>query len=102
MFFTGTLSSSDKNNLYLEESNIPAIPTTLFFGKFEYFCKAITITSNGFVIQITKASGQFDLIPSATCFIIFKFIPSKSSLLIPGFLGTPAVIIITSEFFISL
>ena len=39
--------------------------------------------------------------PSATCLIIFKFIPSKSSLVIPGFLGTPAVIIITSEFFVS-
>ena len=37
----------------------------------------------------------------ATCLIIFKFIPNRSSLLMPGFLGTPAVIIMTSEFFIS-
>ena len=42
----------------LDESSIPAIPTTLFFGKPEYFCRAITITSNGFVIQITKALGE--------------------------------------------
>jgi hypothetical protein len=80
---------------------IPAIPTTFEVGKLEYFCKAITITSKGFVIHITKAFGQFSFIPFATCFIIFRFILSRSSLLIPGFLGTPAVIIIKSEFLIS-
>ena len=80
---------------------MPAMPTTLFFGNPEYFCNAITITSNGLVIHITKALGEVFLIPSATCFIIFKFIPSRSSLVIPGFLGTPAVIIITSEFLVS-
>ena len=52
-------------------------------------------------MHITKALGACCLIPSATCLIIFKFIPNKSSLLIPGFLGTPAVTIITSEFLIS-
>ena len=36
-----------------------------------------------------------------TCLIIFRFIPNRSSLVIPGFLGTPAVIMITSEFFVS-
>ena len=77
------------------------MPTTLFFGKPEYFCKAITITSSGLVIHITNAFGDVFLIPSATCLIIFKFISNRSSLVIPGFLGTPAVIIITSEFFVS-
>ncbi len=48
--------------------------------------------------QYIKAGAK---IPSATCLIIFKLIPNKSSLVIPGFLGTPAVIIITSEFFVS-
>ena len=52
-------------------------------------------------MHITNALGAFFLMPSATCLIIFKLIPNKSSLLIPGFLGTPAVIIITSESFIS-
>ena len=51
--------------------------------------------------KITKASGEVFFIPSATCFIIFKLVPNKSSLVIPGFLGIPAVIIITSEFLIS-
>ena len=52
-------------------------------------------------MQITKDSGEFFLIPLATCFIIFKLVSNKSSLVIPGFRATPAVIIITSEFFIS-
>ena len=77
------------------------MPTTLCFGNPEYFCKAMTITSKGFVMHITNAFGDVFFIPFATCFIIFKFIPNKSSLVIPGFLGTPAVIIITSEFFVS-
>ena len=80
---------------------MPAIPTTLFFGRPEYFCKAITITSRGLVIHITKALGEVFFIPSATCFIIYKYIPSKSYLLIPCFLGTQAEIMITSEFFVS-
>ena len=52
------------------------MPTTLLFGKPEYFCKAMTITSNGFVIHITKAFGDVFLIPSATCFIILRLIPN--------------------------
>ena len=34
---TGTFNSNDKNNINLELSKNPAIPTTLFEGKFEYF-----------------------------------------------------------------
>ena len=52
-------------------------------------------------MHITNAFGEVSLIPSATCLIIFKFVPNKSSLVIPGFLGTPAVIIITSESLVS-
>jgi len=85
----------------LDESKIPAIPTILFLGNPEYFCRAITITSKGFVIHITNAFGEVFLIPCATCLIILRFMPNKSSLVMPGFLGTPAVIIITSEFFVS-
>ena len=97
----GTCSSCDKKRLKREVSKTPAIPITLFFGSPEYFCKAITITSRGLVMQITKAFGEVFLIPSATCLIIFKFIPKRSSRVIPVFLGTPAVIITTSEFFVS-
>ena len=59
------------------------------------------MTSSGFVMQITKALGDVFAIPSPTCLIIFKFVPNKSSLVIPGFLGIPAVIIMTSEFLVS-
>ena len=96
-----TLNSSDKNNLKREESKTPAIPTTFSAGRPEYFCNAKTITSKGLVIQITKAFGEYFLIPSPTCFITFELIPKRSSLLIPSFLGTPAVTIITSEFAMS-
>ena len=72
------------------------MPTTFFLEKPVYFCRAITITSSGLVIQITKASGEVFFIPSATSLIILRFILNKSSLVIPGFLGTPAVIIITA------
>ena len=52
-------------------------------------------------MHITKAFGDVLLIPSATCLMILRLIPNKSSLVIPGFLGTPAVIIITSESLVS-
>ena len=55
------------------------------------------MTSKGLVMQITKAFGDVSFIPSATCLIIFKLVPSRSSRDIPGFRGTPAVIMITSE-----
>ena len=57
---------------------MPAIPTILFLGNPEYFCKAITITSNGLVIHITKALGDVFLIPSATCLIILRLIPTAT------------------------
>ena len=50
---------------------------------------------------IADLNPEVVLIPSATCLIIFKFISRRSSLVMPGFRGTPAVIIITSEFFVS-
>ena len=52
-------------------------------------------------MQITNAFGDVSFIPSATCLIIFKLVPSRSSRDIPGFRGTPAVIIITSESLVS-
>ena len=67
----------------------------------ENFCKAQTIASNGFVIQITKEFGAYFFIPSPTDFITFRFMLNKSSLLIPGLRGTPAVTIQTSASLIS-
>ena len=78
---------------------IPAIPTTLFFGNPEYFW-AITITSKGFVIHITNALGDA-LIPSATCFMILRFMLQIISSHTWFLWNSKAVIIITSEFFVS-
>ena len=47
-------------------------------------------------MQITKALGAYFFMPAPTSDITFKFIDNKSSLLIPGFRGTPAVTITTS------
>ena len=93
---TETLNSSAKKCLNLAESRTPAIPTTIFVGNPDALCNTPTIASSGFVMQIIKAFGQFSLIPFPTCFITFVLISTKSSLLIPGFLATPAVTMTTS------
>ena len=47
-------------------------------------------------MQMTKASGQWVLIPSATLAITPAFLPIRSSRLIPGVRGKPAVTMTTS------
>jgi hypothetical protein len=42
-------------------------------------------------MQMTKALGAYFLIPAPTCSITFRLIPSRSSRLMPGLRGTPAV-----------
>ena len=72
------------------------MPTTGCAGRPEYFCSAQTIASSGLVMQMTKAFGQCFLIPSPTDFMTFRLMPSRSSRLIPGLRGTPAVTMQTS------
>ena len=48
-------------------------------------------------MQITKAFGQYFLMPAPTWRITLVLMPIKSSRLIPGLRGTPAVTITTSE-----
>ena len=59
------------------------------------------MASKGLVMHITNALGQYFLIPAPTSDITLRLIDNKSSRLIPGFLGTPAVTITTSESFIA-
>jgi hypothetical protein len=47
-------------------------------------------------MQITKASGAWVLIPSPTAFMTLRLIPRRSSRLMPGLRGTPAVTMQTS------
>ena len=63
---TETLNSSAKKYFNLALSRTPAIPTHMFDFKPAAFCKTLTIASRGLVIQITKALGQFVLIPFPT------------------------------------
>ena len=72
------------------------MPTTFFGGRPLVFCSAHTIASSGLVMQITKASGACALIPAPTDSITFRLMPSRSSRLMPGLRGTPAVTITTS------
>ncbi len=72
------------------------MPTTLDEGRPEKRCSAHTIASSGLVMQMTKASGAYLAMPAPTCSITLRLISSRSSRLMPGLRGTPAVTITTS------
>jgi hypothetical protein len=73
------------------ESSTPAMPTTFLCGRPEAFCSAQTIASSGLVMQMTKASGAYFLMPAPTCSMTLRLMESRSSRLMPGLRGTPAV-----------
>ena len=72
------------------------MPTTFSFGRPENFCSAHTMASSGLVMQITNAFGACALMPSPTAFMTLRLMPIRSSRLMPGFRGTPAVTMQTS------
>ena len=72
------------------------MPTTWLFGRPENFCSAHTIASSGLVMQMTKALGAYFLMPAPTCSMTLRLMPSRSSRLMPGLRGTPAVTMQTS------
>ncbi len=72
------------------------MPTTRFAGNPVASFMTQTIASSGLVIVMTKACGQLVLIAAPTSPTILVLMPIRSSRLIPGFLGTPAVTITTS------
>src|SRR6476646_11196609 len=80
---------------------MPAMPTTLLRGRPLVFCSAQTMASRGLVTQMTKASGAYLRKPAPTCSITLRLISKRSSRLMPGFRGTPAVTITTSASLIS-
>jgi hypothetical protein len=63
---------------------------------FDTFWIAHTIASSGLVIQMTNALDAYFLMPAPACSMTLRLMPSRSSRLIPGFRGTPAVTITTS------
>ena len=72
------------------------MPITLLCGRPENSRRAQTMASSGLVMQITKASGAWVLRPSPTAFMTLRLMPSRSSRLMPGLRGTPAVTMDTS------
>jgi len=67
------------------------LPKHMVCGMPEAFCSAHTMASSGLVMQMTKASGAYFLMPAPTCSITLRLMLSRSSRLMPGLRGTPAV-----------
>ena len=78
-------------------SRMPAMPTTRSFGQPETFFATWHIASSGFETTIRTASGLAATTCSVTDPTIFSFVVTRSSRLIPGWRGSPAVITTTSE-----
>ena len=78
-------------------SRIPACPNTRSFGKPETLFATWHIASSGFETTIRMASGDWATACSVTEPTIFSFVVTRSSRLMPGCRGSPAVITTTSE-----
>ena len=78
-------------------SRMPAWPNTRSLGKPDAFFATWHIASSGFETMIRIASGETAIAASVTAPTIFSFVVTRSSRLMPGFRGTPAVITTTSE-----
>ncbi len=55
------------------------MPTTLLAGRPDFSFITQTIASSGLVMQMTNASGQWVLMPSATWAMTPAFLPIRSS-----------------------
>ena len=78
-------------------SRMPAMPKTRSFGQPETLFATWHIASSGFETTIRIASGEAAITCAVTEPTIFSFVVTRSSRLIPGERGTPAVITTTSE-----
>ena len=65
-------------------------------GQARNLAKRQTMASSGFVTQMTKAFGQYFLMPAPTAFITLALTSIRSSRLMPGLRGAPAVTMTTS------
>jgi len=72
------------------------MPTTCCFGKPVRCFMSVTMASSGLVSTMTNAFGACALMLSATVPTIFALMPRRSSRLMPGLRGTPAVTMHTS------
>ena len=78
-------------------SRMPAIPNTRSFGKPETFFATWHMASSGFDTMMMVVSGLCATTSSVTEPTIFSLVVTRSSRLMPGLRGTPAVTTTTSE-----
>jgi hypothetical protein len=78
-------------------SRIPAIPSTRSRGQPDAVLATWHIASSGFETTIRIASGDAAVTFAVTSATIRSFVVTRSSRLIPGDRGRPAVITITEE-----
>ena len=78
-------------------SRMPAMPNTRSFGQPDTFLATWHIASSGFDTTMSTASGDCATTCSVTEPTIFSFVVTRSSRLIPGDRGSPAVTTTTSE-----
>ncbi len=86
-----TRNSSARKCRNREVSSTPAMPITMLRGRPEAFCSAHTIASSGLVMTMTNAPGAYLRMPAPTCSMTLRLMPIRSSRLMPGLRGTPAV-----------
>ena len=82
-------------------SRIPAMPTTRSFGNPETAWATWHIASRGLETTTTTLFGERRTTSFVTAATIASFVVTRSSRLIPGERGRPAVITTTSEPFVS-
>ena len=82
-------------------SRIPAMPKTRSFGSPETALATWHIASSGLETTTTTRPASAARHPSVTAVTIFSFVVTRSSRLMPGERGRPAVITTTSEPFVS-
>ena len=89
--------SQAMNVLKRDVSRMPAMPNTRSFGNPETLFATWHIASSGFDTTMITASGLCATTCSVTEPTIFSFVATRSSRLMPGERGSPAVITTTSE-----
>ena len=70
--------------------------TSLEFGKLIWLILGVFEV----IVRLTPSQADNSIL-NKVIWIVEKLVPNKSSLDIPGFLGIPAVIIMTSDFLVS-
>ena len=88
---TETPSSQAMKAAKRAESSTPAWPITRLCGKPVMLWQRVTIASSGLEMTMTKDFGAYCLMPSATCVMILELTAIRSSRLMPGLRGRPAV-----------